>query len=230
MSNARLILISATSFHEHCNRRCGLAVINGGDLETGRIDNRGKRPCPRREASCGGRSCSRGEHETKDSAMRFRGGVWSGLSLWAHRGPFGTTRLTGFPTCPFRRTAVATRLVGIHVSYFATRHKSTIPTAMAKPIDVDEFFKEQKERMDIPDEDWEEYEERMHHENRKCAPPANCNFDTPDLGCSGENEPNARDRKPTPQPMNTAISQRKTAINLPELYWRVTHLSRRERC
>jgi len=38
---------------------------------------------------------------------------------------------------------------------------------MVEPLDVDEFFREQKERMEHSDEDWEEYEERMHQESKK---------------------------------------------------------------
>lgn len=39
---------------------------------------------------------------------------------------------------------------------------------MAKPIDIDEFFKEQGERLNISDSDWEQYEESV-FQGRKWA-------------------------------------------------------------
>ena len=37
---------------------------------------------------------------------------------------------------------------------------------MVKPIDLDEFFEAQQERLNISDSDWEQYEERIYQDRK----------------------------------------------------------------
>ena len=37
---------------------------------------------------------------------------------------------------------------------------------MAKSVDLDEFFKEQQERLNISDSDWDQYEERVYSDRK----------------------------------------------------------------
>lgn len=81
MSNSSLRLESAASFHEKCNRRCGLVVVYRSDFDTGTVNNSGK--VTRYALNCSGRRprCKHGEKvEELEGKLRMNPEVVAALT------------------------------------------------------------------------------------------------------------------------------------------------------